>query len=183
MSEVTPLWIAKREVAERQLREAIRMFFDRRDPIATHTVAAAGHQVLVDIAGLEGVESVLKPRAGKVSYFRAVNYPTNFFKHADRDAEGRINVRPLDDFNAELLMDAVLLYQRYAGELFFEGKLFWAWFVSKNRDLFEGSVPRDGALQRLIDVGLDPTDFAAMRTLLQLHETLPDENSAAQSGQ
>lgn len=170
MSTPEPLWITKLQVAERQLREAIRLFFERRDPVTVHTVAAAGHQVLVDIAGRDGVESLLKPKAAEASFIRSVNYPTNFFKHADRDAQGRINIRPLADFNAELLMDAVLLFQRYAGTLFLEGKVFWTWFVTKNRELFEGSVPSDGAVQKL-DTGIDPEDFDALRAFLLLHDT------------
>ena len=164
-----PKWISKLEVAERQLREAVRLFFEERDPVATHSVAAAGHQVLLDIAAKQGTESLIKPKSASVPHMRSANYPTNFFKHADKDPQGRINIVPLNELNAELLMDAVLLFQRYAGRLFFEGKLFWTWYVSKNRSLFEGSVPPDGVVQSLIGLDLNPDDFEGIRNLLLLH--------------
>lgn len=176
-----PEWITKVDVAERQLRAAIRMFFEEQDPVAVHTVAAAGHQVLVDMARLNGLDSLLKPRNAPVSSVHLINYPANFFKHADRDTGGRINVAPLREFTAELLMDFVLLFQRQEARIPFEAKLYWMWFVTKHRELFEGSVPAEREIQRLINLGLNPDDLNAVRTLLQLHDVLGEEGGVRRS--
>src|SRR5688572_12649416 len=48
--------VTKLEAAERQLWVAIRLFFERRDAIAVHTLAAAAHSVLVDLARPRGVK-------------------------------------------------------------------------------------------------------------------------------
>ena len=40
--------LTKLDVARRQIDEAIRMFFERRDTVSTHTVASAASQVLAD---------------------------------------------------------------------------------------------------------------------------------------
>jgi hypothetical protein len=152
------------------------MFFEEQDPVAVHTVAAAGHQVLVDIAHLNGLNSLLRSHTAQGASIHLLNYPANFFKHADRDPDGRINVSPLRNFTAELLMDFVLLFQRQEGRIPFEAKLYWTWFVTKHRQLFEGSVPPEGAIQRLIELGLDPDDLSAIRTLLKLQNVRGDES-------
>ncbi len=49
------LQISKMAAAQRQLDAAIRMFFDREDELAIHTVAAAAFQVLRDLTKKRGV--------------------------------------------------------------------------------------------------------------------------------
>ena len=50
MGQTTPFEMVTRlEAAERQLRVAIRMFFERKDMIAVHTLAAAALQILDDL--------------------------------------------------------------------------------------------------------------------------------------
>jgi hypothetical protein len=162
-----PEWATKTDVARRQLSTAIRLFFERRDPVAIHTLAAAGHQVLTDLGSAAGILSLLKGSDQKAEHVRLLNYAANFFKHADRDADGRINIEPLSSFTAEFLMDAVVLLQRVTGDLPIEAKLFWTWFVTKHRELFEGAGP---AIQGLMDIGLDPDDFRGIVGLLTLHD-------------
>ncbi|MDR4498810.1 MAG: hypothetical protein MRK02_12960 [Candidatus Scalindua sp.] len=41
--------VSKLDVARRQLRIAIRLFFERKDCIAIHTLAASAHDVLFPI--------------------------------------------------------------------------------------------------------------------------------------
>jgi hypothetical protein len=50
-----PEWITKIDVAERQLCEAVRYFFERRDPIIVHALVSAGLQVLTDLGNASGV--------------------------------------------------------------------------------------------------------------------------------
>jgi hypothetical protein len=42
--------ISKVEAADRQLRVAIRLFFERKDLLAVHTLAAAAQGILTDLA-------------------------------------------------------------------------------------------------------------------------------------
>ncbi len=170
-----PEWVTKIEVARRQLCTAIRLFFERRDPIAVHTLVAAGHQIVTDLGNAVGVVGLLKGSGQPAEHLRALNYAANFFKHADKDAEGRVNIEPLAKLTAEFLMDAVVLLQRLTGELPIEGKVFWTWFVTKHRELFEGSGE---ATQRMIDIGLDPDDFPALVGMLTFHDLMASAGSA-----
>ena len=137
-----PVWIGKVDVAKRQLCEAIRMFFDERDPMGIHTLVAAAHQILFDIGRRQGVVSIIKPVAespsGEAAYNKRINFAINFMKHADKDPDAKINVSPLLPLTQDLLMDAVRMLQCIDGNLPIEAKTFWSWFVSYRRDEFEG---------------------------------------------
>src|ERR1035441_8899965 len=84
------VWIDKVEVARRQIKETVRMFFGERDPVAIHTLIAAAHQILTDIGEKRGAKSVF---VGKKT--QRLNHPFNFLKHADRDPDGKINIGPM----------------------------------------------------------------------------------------
>lgn len=178
-SEYKPEWVAKTEVARRQLRTAIRLFFERRDPVAVHTLVAAGHQILTDLGNAAGIIGLLKGSGQAADHVRALSYAANFFKHADRDPDGRINIAPLPELTAEFLMDAVVLLQRLAGELPIEGKVFWTWFVTKHRESFEGSGE---AIQQMIDIGVDPDDFDALVGLLTFHDVMASVDGGENRG-
>lgn len=160
-------WVTKTEVAKRQLRAAVRFFFERRDPVIIHTLVAAGHQVLTDLGSASGVAGLLKGKGQSAEQLRRLNYAANFFKHADRDPSGRLNIEPLRDTTAEFLMDAVVLLQRLNDEIPIEAKIFWSWFVTKHKELFKGSGE---AIQGLIDIGLNPDDFDGLVALLTFHD-------------
>jgi hypothetical protein len=164
--EDKPEWVSKIDVARRLLSTAIRLFFEQRDPVAVHTLVAAAHQILADLGNAAGVLSLLKGSNQTAEFIRKMNYAANFSKHADNDPEGRINIQPLGRFTAEFLMDAVVLLQRLTHELPMEGKIFWTWFVKRNRELFEGS---GDSIQRMIDSDL-PDDFPTLAVLLTFHD-------------
>lgn len=83
--------LTKIDAARRQTNAAIRMFFEGEDPIAVHTVAAAGHRIVRDLARQNGseilssFEQTLLPGV-KGKFWAAFNGSTNFLKHADLDA-------------------------------------------------------------------------------------------------
>jgi hypothetical protein len=52
--------LSKFDVAERQLLQAIRMFFGEEDPVSIHTLAEAAAQVLNDIGEKYGARSFLR---------------------------------------------------------------------------------------------------------------------------
>lgn len=83
--------VTKLEAAERQLRAAIRLFFERKDIIAVHTLAAAALDIFRQVGRPRGFKS-LYDRAGErnrpekrrevLNLFREAQ---NFFKHAGKD--------------------------------------------------------------------------------------------------
>jgi len=109
--------IDKLEVVCRQIKEAVRLFFEERDRVVIHTIIASAHQILFDLGKQTHVKSVVrnteelrKPEIQK--YLRTINYPYNFFKHADRDSAGRINIGPLDRLTSDFIMDAIVMLQQ-----------------------------------------------------------------------
>lgn len=87
------------DAARRQLREAICLFFERRDMIAVHTLGAASLQILHDLAKARGVISFIKDNPMirpeyKKEVFKKISEAENFFKHADRDSDKFLEFRP-----------------------------------------------------------------------------------------
>ncbi len=88
--------VTKLEAAERHLRVAIRLFFEDRDLVAVHTLAAAALDLLRGLARRHGVGSsflkdnpLVRPEK-KQELARLVNEAQNFFKHADHDPDARL---------------------------------------------------------------------------------------------
>jgi hypothetical protein len=162
-------WIDKVEVARRQIIEAVLLFFERRDAVVIHTIIASAHQVLFDIGRKRDVRSVLKSRAPKDTelqrYLKSINYPYNFFKHADRDLNGKINIGPLERFTGDFIMDAIMMLQQLVGDIPTEAKVFWFWFVSKNPEGFE-NLPEDSEIRRMQQARLADWNFAKIRQFL-----------------
>lgn len=109
----TELVVTKLDAAREQLDTAIRLFFREEAHVSQHTLIAAAHGVLRDIAASKGIkksfkDSPLIAKSERVSYLKAVHLPQNFFKHADKDPDNRIAFRyklmPL------LALDAIVLW-------------------------------------------------------------------------
>lgn len=88
--------ISKLDAAQRQLHQAIRLFFENADLVAVHTLAAAAHGIIVDTAKHQGkfhIATLVKPDHQKM--FRdTVHKAQNFFKHADKDPDAKIEFSP-----------------------------------------------------------------------------------------
>jgi hypothetical protein len=178
-----PEWATKIDVARRQICAAIRMFFERRDPVVGHSVISAGHQILTDVGAGSDVDGLLRGKGKPREHITQMNFAANFFKHADRDSSARINIEPLPQLNAEFLMDAVVMLQRIAGEIPTEAKIFWSWFVSKHGDLFE-SFSKD-LVPRFADFDIDVDDFdqiAALLTFNEIKESAANRTPTAAEG-
>jgi hypothetical protein len=172
----TPEWVNKTDVANRQLCAAVRMFFERRDPVVAHSIISAGHQILTDLCKLKGIDAPrLRGKQKSGEEVSRINVAANFFKHADRDADGRINIEPLAEFNAEFLMDAAFMaLNLFGNDTPMEMKIYCSWFVSKHPDLFKNvkSVPR------FDEFGIPVDDFKSIAALLLFNEiatSLPPE--------
>lgn len=126
--------ITKLEAAIRQLKEVIMMHFERKDPVAIHTVASAASMILFNLAEYKKVESIirnstlLKPEMKK-EWNAALNKPQNFFKHADKDPDGEIE---FDPYLTELfILESCLTAEQLMGKPMIETTIYIIWFALK----------------------------------------------------
>ena len=127
------------------------MFFERRDAIAVHTLAAAAHSVLVDLARPRGVKIFFEK--GKYArpedkegneMLRAVQ---NFFKHGAKDPNQELPF--FFETTSFLLYDAALLHWRLTGALASEVSAFIWWYWGKNPDLLTKSKPSPELMEQV----------------------------------
>lgn len=89
------LTVTKIDAAVRQLRTAIRLWFQDGDPVAIHTLAAAAHEIADTLLRKRGEPGLLfnnhliKDEFKKDFNSLLKSWP-NFFKHANRDHEASI---------------------------------------------------------------------------------------------
>lgn len=137
-------FISKIEAAERQLIEAIHLFYERRDPIAIHTIVGAAHQILLDLAenqidykGLMKDESFIREEK-RSEYFKKINECKNFFKHSKADPKKKLK------FNTELnefwIVDSIEIHKKLTGKTVYEFALFVSWFSFKRPYLLNESI-------------------------------------------
>jgi hypothetical protein len=162
--------VTKLEAAERQLWVAIRLFFERRDAIAVHTLAAAAHSVLVDLARPRGVKIFFE----KGKYARPedkednemLRAAQNFFKHGAKDPNQE---HPFFfEMTSLLLYDAALLHWRLTGALSSEVSAFISWYWGKNPDLLTRSKPSPELVEQVKNYAR--YDFDDILRLLDLNE-------------
>ena len=173
-------WIDKVEIVRRQIREAVRLFFEARDLVLIHAVIASAHQILFDLGNSKGVRSALKntaaiKREDLQEYLRSINYPYNFFKHADRDSEVKINIGPPERFTSDFVMDAIVMLQQLTGEIPTEAKVFWFWFVSKYPQEFD-NCPNGGPLKNMMEKNLASWDFQTICQFLKFCDIVGEAN-------
>lgn len=123
--------LSKFDVAERQLLQAIRMFFGEEDPVSIHTLAETAAQVLNDIGEKYGAKSFLRDsdiiREDKRKEWLGLIFKSrNFFKHADRDKDQLHEFK--NEFNDFSLLDAVNMYATIKKSWVPETLVFQAWF-------------------------------------------------------
>lgn len=166
MTEAPFQELSKLECADRQLCVAIRLFFERRDMIAVHTLATAAQEVLTDLADHTGVKGGIFRQANEVilpefrdEFFRRARAPQNFFKHADRDPKERLKF--YYQSTQYHIFDAAILSQLLRAESSPPPEIaaFFAWFIGThpNTLLDDGH----GLVSRIkqLAVGLDFRDY------------------------
>jgi len=159
--------VNKLDAAVRQLREAILLFFERRDTIAIHTLAAASHQILADIASRCQIGGILKNNPlirpeKKKDWNDLVNKSQNFFKHADRDSNAVLEFHP--SITPFFLLDAVSIFQQLTDDTSQEQRVFLSWFVAKYPDFLVDGPMKD-SINNLLASGLNPDDFSILLAL------------------
>lgn len=129
------------EVARRQVETAIRLYFHAGDAVSTHTLAAAGRKVLVNLCAHRQVTSPLLLDHMLASFVKPEHHkevrdaflaPENFFKHADRDPEGLITFNP--ESSEFVLLEAVEAYATLTGEVPAPFAAFRMWWFVRHPD-------------------------------------------------
>jgi hypothetical protein len=149
------------EAAERQLCVAVRLFFERKDLIAVHALAAAADDVLRKLGKARGVsgifdfaDKVIRPDRIKEWRHRA-RESQNFFKHAP-------NEKVVFYYGATkfLLFDAVYLCSNIAGRRIPEIHVFLTWFMIRHPSYF---TIEDPAVKTALETKqFDVDDFEVM---------------------
>ena len=160
--------VDKIDAARRQLETAILMYFEKKDPIAIHSLAWAAYQILIDLCEINGVEreiedSPILKEMGKLSLvITAMRKPHNFFKHSDKDPNSTVKFFP--NSNYLLLVMACQYFLKLTGELFLEGRVMQIWFYLKHPE----RSPKDwvGSSDEIFKT-VNPDDYGFFLEFLQ----------------
>lgn len=156
---------SKLDVAKSQLEEAIKLFFEQRDPVSVHTLLSASHQIMRDIAKANGIQyhCIIEKLINQANQnlkqsYSAVFKPRNFFKHADKDS----NVELLfDGLENELwLVDACVLYGQVIKKESNSVMSYWSWYILKNPDIQSAvHVPDLVRLSELLNIDVNDYEY------------------------
>jgi hypothetical protein len=138
-----PEQITKLNAAQRQLKTAIRLYFQDGDMVSIHTLAAAAQEVLRSLLRKRGGGSFMKDSAWirperRKEYITALNKPANFFKHGDQDPDAVLDFHP--EMPVFLLTDCIAMEQTLTGRLSRESVIFHTWFAHEYPDLLESNL-------------------------------------------
>ena len=112
--------VTKLDAARAQLDAAIELFFTSENFVAVHTLTAAAYNVLRDLARHESLEfpfiktgfmKSLDP-SQRTAVHNFIHAAENFFKHADRDPSGTLDLNP--ELTELLLLDACSYFKQVA---------------------------------------------------------------------
>jgi hypothetical protein len=127
---VTSIKLTKIEVARRQIEAAIETLF-AGDPVAAHTLAAAGSQIVRDlckannVVGFEEFEDWIKPEFLS-DFWRNYNRSASSMKHAKRDPSAIIVFNPQETEYA--LLFAIKWFRDLGNKLTPRMVVFLHWF-------------------------------------------------------
>jgi hypothetical protein len=139
----TKMPITKLEAARRQIETAITLWFSESDPVSIHTLVSAAHRLVYDInrkcLGLPMLWDTTYIRPGREKEYRDIlAKASNFFKHADRDAEKTLSFSP--ESTAFHLLDVCNVYQPLATERRPLMRLFILYMQIHYSDLFLSKI-------------------------------------------
>lgn len=128
--------ITKIDAAERQLKVAVKLYFDGEDPLAVYTLAAAARRIIADLCERKGgvqsfLDYVRHPHYTRDGIQRLMTAVANFLKHADRDPDG-VLAEVTDGDCAALLFVAIFDFGNLCGGKPVELQVFEVWFYSQH---------------------------------------------------
>jgi hypothetical protein len=102
MSDKTKITVTKLDAAKRQLRTAIRLWFEDGDPVSIHTLAFAAYEIAHVVSKKRNptrrdliFDSLTIKEEHRGDWNKTIKRQADFFKHANRDPEGSIKFPPL----------------------------------------------------------------------------------------
>lgn len=160
--------VSKLDAAQRQLREAIILFFENRDLVAIHTLAAASLQILSDVGKACGATSLLKDTRyiredKKKLWFASLAEAQNFFKHADRDPSATLDFKP--NTTPFYILDSVLLEAKLRKSLSPASNCFLLWFYLAYPDVLTDE-PYQVFSRATLESGVQAEDFELFKNLI-----------------
>ena len=146
--------ITKQLAAQRQIDAAIRMLFAGEDPLAVHTIVAAAHGIISDLAKIRGIDiyadigreilrelyeekthetipiGTLERLHGELKecIHNKLRYPANFLKHANRDSDKSVKQEEMK--TDELLAVSCDAYLRLGLKFTLEMAVFRQWHLA-----------------------------------------------------
>lgn len=130
---IKTLELTKINVAEALIKTAVRLFFEDGDPVPVYALANAAREILTSVGAHEGVTTLLHAlgaRDGKTLQELTTESRkiANFFKHADRDPQAKIEFRE-DEVNSVLAI-ACQDFGRITGGMPVEAQIYEVWVYS-----------------------------------------------------
>jgi len=167
------LVLSKTEVGKRQLDSAIRMFFFDFDPVSTHTVTAAAYDVIRGLCHYQGKkisvkDSQLIKEEDRGEYIKKVNIPQNFFKHSDKDPNGKLLFKPKG--SAVFILDAIIQYNSLEKNLTHPMKVFLVWAQLMFPSIL-GHLSTEEELGKIRASATSPQEFKLLAKILLRENT------------
>ena len=130
---IKTLELTKINVAEALIKTAVRLFFEDGDPVPVYALANAAREILTSVGAHEGVTTLLHAlgaRDGKTLQELTTESRkiANFFKHADRDPQAKIEFR--EDEVDFVLAIACQDFGRITGGMPVEAQIYEVWVYS-----------------------------------------------------
>jgi hypothetical protein len=164
------LRISKIEAASRQLDCAIELWFMDKDEVSVHTLAGAAYQIVHDLKVHRGIErellydNALIKDQYRNKWINLLKRAVNFFKHADRNPEGCVELRPVESLVFLMSAAAGLRFLGEQPSHAVNAFTFWMvinkpkWVTAEFRKLFEDRIGIDD-LQELKVAPVPKKDF------------------------
>lgn len=141
--------INKVDAARRQIDVAIRLLFSNDDPVAIHTLSAAGFRILRDIVHKnkkgriqQHFKDIIKLGMEK-ELWKVVNKAANFFKHADSDADEILEGVQIEKANDAMILLACFCYRDLGYQFTPEMGAFMTWSAALDPKLLENTPLKD----------------------------------------
>ena len=140
--------VSKRDAANRQLNEAIHLFFEQRDPVAIHTLIGSASLILSDLVEANNPEKSWDKSAqqdnelDKKSYYKIMRKTQNFIKHANSDPDETLSFDVTEA--PALAMFSILNNGELGGMLSREQPFFQLWYLAvhyKNLEWDGSDIP------------------------------------------
>lgn len=170
--------ISKLEAATRQLDVAIRLLFDRGDPIAVHTLVGAASAIISDLVEKQHPDKSWDKFAQEANeitateYFKVMRKPQNFLKHARDDADATFD---FDLKDTESVAFWAVMNLGNFGPLSTEASVLQLWYLACHAPTLDLDVePYNRALEVFGDLRNTPRDDRLCVAKRVLAEQLTD---------